>query len=134
MGKRGPQPQPAELKQLRGNPGKRPINDPPKSEAMVPECPEELSHLAEQWNHYGKILADLGILRETDTLAWESLWRTWERYLGAIKEGKNELQYLGMVIKLLDHFGMSPSSRSSLVVEAPKAPDEFSEFLKRVSG
>ena len=148
MGKRGPQPQSAELKALRGNPGKRAIPHPPKAEAMCPPCPTDLYHLEIGWNYYGNILARLGILRATDEMAYGALWRTFDKYIkaaeavsaaintgdpeliaAAAKLGDKELQYLGVLIKLLDRFGMNPSSRSSIGIEAPRG-EEKSEFEK----
>lgn len=146
MGKRGPQPQSAELKALRGNPGKRRLPNPPRAEALCPPCPTDLYHLEIGWNYYGNILARLGILRATDEMAYGALWRTFDKYIkaaeagalalasgdpeqmiAAAKYGALELQYLGVLIKLLDRFGMNPSSRSSIGIEAPKG-EEKSEF------
>lgn len=146
MGKRGPQPQSPELKALRGNPGKRAIPNPPKAPATCPPCPKELEHIRGEWDRYGTMLAGLGILRETDTIAWDSMWRTYDKYMqsgravseavesgdaerikAAARFGALELQYLGVLIKLLDRFGMNPSSRNSIGVEAPKG-DMKSEF------
>jgi hypothetical protein len=163
MGKRGPQPQSAELKRLRGNPGKRAIKEVPTAEAGVPPCPIELEHIAVEWNHYGNILAKLGILRETDWPMFDAMWRTWDKYKTIAerrvvldelveKAGDDpetdasvmkslftlitkieplELQYLAALVRLLDHFGMAPSSRGSISVEAPKGESEFEQFLNR---
>lgn len=150
MGKRGPQPQPAELKKLRGNPGKRALSKTPLGEAVCPACPEDLYHIKSTWDHYGGILSGLGILRDTDGIAWEMLWRTWDKYIQAAKATKIqrlksettgniivdpliiiESKYLTNLLRLLDRFGMSPSTRGSLNIEAPKEVDEFTAFLQR---
>jgi phage terminase small subunit len=149
MGKRGPQPQPAELKKLRGNPGKRAIKEVPKGAAICPDCPADLEHVSGLWSHYGEILARLGILRETDGIAWEMLWRTFDKYIQAAKVTKIgrvktesgsmgvdpliiiEGKYLNNLLRLLDRFGMSPTSRGALNIEAPKEADEFTAFLQR---
>jgi P27 family predicted phage terminase small subunit len=69
MGKRGPKPQPNDLRVFRGNPGKRPLNP---NEPDVPECetiepPDWLSELAKSiWRELAQDLAACGILRQTD--------------------------------------------------------------------
>ena len=163
MGKRGPQPQSAELKKLRGNPGKRAIPKTASSPAMVHACPDDLADIKTTWDHYGKLLAKMGILQDSDGIAWDALWRTWKKYMEladrrgqldvlvskAAHDPNNdqeviaslfrliakieplELQYLASLVRLLDHFGMSPSSRGSITIEAPKEEDEFTKFLQR---
>jgi phage terminase small subunit len=92
------------------------------------------------------MLANLGILRESDAVAWDALWRTYDKYMAAgravavaiesgdpekiaaaARFGALELQYLGVLIKLLDRFGMNPSSRNAIGIEAPKGETK-SEF------
>jgi phage terminase small subunit len=118
---------------------------------MCPRCPADLAHVRKDWNHYGRILAGLGILRDTDAIAWEALWRTFAKYMkltatakaGRLNPEGNpaglmldpflsiELQYLNTLLRLLDRFGMSPSSRGALNIEAPKEADDFTKFLQR---
>jgi hypothetical protein len=133
MGKRGPQPQPAELRKLRGNPGKRAIPKTPTGDPTLPVCPAELKHLKKSWDYYGGILVKLKILCNTDGLAWGLLWTTFDNYMDARKIGDIGLQLrvVKAIVPLLDRFGMSPSSRASLNIEAPKEEDEFSKFLKK---
>ena len=161
MGKRGPQPKPAEINRLHGNPGKRPIKDVPTAPAGVPPCPEDLADVKAEWDRYGEMLSGLGVLRETDAVMYEAMWRTWAKYSAITKRSAMlndmvedidagetpeilesciriiakieplELQYLAALVRLLDHFGMSPSSRSSLSVEKPAEPSEFDQFLAK---
>lgn len=162
MGKRGPQPQSAELKKLRGNPGKRAIKEVPTAPAGYPKCPADLvADVGKEWDRYGKVLSSLGILRETDWPMYDALWRTWAKYkvladrsakldelTDALEPNDDakliaqilrlvskieplELQYLGALVKLLDHFGMAPSSRGSISVEPPKEESEFEKFLAK---
>lgn len=135
MGKRGPQPQPAELKKLRGNPGKRAVKETASSTPMVPECPGSLKSVKATWDHYGQILAKMGILQESDGVSWELLWRTWADYLYACNDPEctmsNKLQLANTVQRLLDHFGMSPSARGSIAIDPPKEESEFEQFLNR---
>ena len=138
MGKRGPQPQPIELRKLRGNPGKRAIPKVPTGEPKLPECPEDLAGLKASWDYYGEILVRLRILCDTDGVSWRLLWSTFDNYLNARKIGDIGLQLriVNTMIPLLDRFGMSPSARASLNIEAPKEEDEFSKFLasRKASG
>jgi len=80
MGKRGPQPQSAELKKLRGNPGKRAIPNTASSEPKKHRCPDDLIDIKKTWDHYSAMLAKMGILQASDAIAWDALWRTWKKY------------------------------------------------------
>jgi len=135
MGKRGPQPQSAELKKLRGNPGKRAIPKTASSVPMVHECPDDLLDIKSTWDHYGDVLAKMGILQDSDGVAWEILWRTWYDYLSLCKDEEaklsDKIQLSNTVLRLLDHFGMSPSSRGSIAIDPPKEESEFERFMKR---
>jgi len=93
MGKRGPQPQSAELKKLRGNPGKRAIPETASSTPMVHECPSDLLDIKTTWDYYGNLLAKMGILQDSDAIAWDALWRTWKKYkeLSIRRESLDEL-------------------------------------------
>ncbi|OHD56894.1 MAG: hypothetical protein A2Y33_01625 [Spirochaetes bacterium GWF1_51_8] len=135
MGKRGPQPQPAELKALRGNPGKRAIPNTASSVPMLKKCPASLKGIKATWDHYGKVLADMGILQDSDGISWELLWRTWADYLSACKDPdfsvSEKIKIANTVQRLLDHFGMSPSARGSIAVDPPKKESEFEKYLDR---
>lgn len=135
MGKRGPKPQPAELKALRGNPGKRALPKVPVSDPMMPDIPKDMpARIASMWSHYGGVLVRIGILREADGVAWELLWRTFKNYLDAVQIGDIALQLrtVKAILPLLDRFGMNPTSRSSLSIEPPKGEDEFTKFRARL--
>ena len=135
MGKRGPQPQPAELKKLRGNPGKRAIPKTASSVPMVHECPKDLEGIKPTWNHYGEVLRKMGILQDSDGITWEILWRMWKEYLDLCKDDEASLSakvnLVNTIVRLLDHFGMSPSSRGTISVDLPKEESEFEKFMKR---
>ena len=160
MGKRGPKPQAKELKELRGNPGKRALPDSPSSDPDVPLCPDDLLDIKSVWDEYGDVLKNMGVLQKSDGIMWDALWRTWAKYkeianrrveldemVDAIEGEEDldkisrilklvtrieplEIQYLNTLMRLLDHFGMSPSSRSSIQISKPQEEDEFTKFLK----
>lgn len=152
MGKRGPQPAPDALKMLRGNPGKRRVQSCPAAAPSVPACPRDLVKIRPLWDHYGAALARLRILTDTDHLAFGLLWKTYLRWCEAnrkatMKVHRNskgfpaadplltvEAKYIHAVVSLMDRFGMSPSSRTGLRIEAPKGEDEFTRFMNRSRG
>ena len=57
MATRGRKPKPTALKELEGNPGKRPLNDrEPKPEKKAPPCPKWLNDDAKkEWRHTGRL-------------------------------------------------------------------------------
>lgn len=65
---RGRKPTPTAVKQLLGNPGKRPLNDAePKPGAASGRAPHGLTPGANRfWRKYGPALAALGVLTEID--------------------------------------------------------------------
>ena len=132
MGKRGPQPQPVELRKLRGNPGKRAMPNPPKGEVVVISCPARLAEHKKLWDKYATILEKIGILRETDALAYECLFDCLAIYIDHRDKGEAREQMAAAreLRTWMQHFGLTPSSRSSIGIEAPKEEDEFTAFLK----
>ena len=65
---RGRKPLPSNVVRLRGNPGKRRLNDAePKPAARMPACPACLGEVAsKEWLRLGKELAELGLLTGLD--------------------------------------------------------------------
>jgi P27 family predicted phage terminase small subunit len=63
----GPQPQPAALKVLRGNPGHRPIPKEPKVDRTFPAPPKDLEpEAAAHWRGIGKAYAEAGVVSTLD--------------------------------------------------------------------
>ena len=94
---RGRRPKPTRLKQLTGNPGKRPFNEnEPKPEPNIPECPLELGPTAQrEWNRLVGELGPLRILTHLDRGALAS-------YCGAYAlwvEATEAIQKYGVMIK-----------------------------------
>ena len=131
---RGRKPVPSNLKILRGNPGKRPLNVmEPMPAAIMPPCPGHLDDVARlEWRRTGRKLLKLGVLTEIDRSALAAYCVAWSRWV----EAEAQLARTGTVIKaktggfmqspylpiankameqmmrLLTEFGMTPSSRS----------------------
>jgi P27 family predicted phage terminase small subunit len=149
-------PQPTQLKILRGNPGKRPLNraEPlPSADGITP--PKWLAGSAlDKWNELLPLLqevrlmtrADIGTLaRYADTWAW---WRRCREVIEregdtlVIRDDRGNEKYrqqrpeVGIVNKLAQQlgrleseFGLSPAARAGLQSAPHEAPDELTQFF-----
>ena len=68
MGRRGPSPKPSAMKELEGNPGRRPLpKDEPKPLVTLPDTPDSLSPIARnEWTRVAKILHAVRVLTAAD--------------------------------------------------------------------
>lgn len=150
-GKQGRKPVPTPLKILRGNPGKRPLNDAePAYAARLPRPPDELSDGAKaEWRRTGKKLLAAGVFTEVDVAAFAAYCASYARWLEAqallkkssvlIKsdEGGLRLNPLLRIVReaqeeftrALTEFGMSPSSRSRIKAALPAKDDSIDALL-----
>ncbi len=153
MGRRGPPPQPTALKLAAGNPGHRPLNQSePKPEAVTPTCPPHLSRAAKaEWKRIVPELEKLGLLTRIDRAALAAYCGSWARWVQAEKKlDKGNLVVIApngyetpsawftisrtaadQMRKFLVEFGLTPSSRSRLSVEKPKAADPLDEIRRK---
>lgn len=144
---RGRKPKPIALKKLAGNPGKRPLGDEPQPPApdRTPYAPRHLNDEARrEWRRIVGMLIDLGLYTEMDRAALAMYCQAWGRWVKA----ERELAKMGLVLtpddgkergrrnpwlrvsdvaweqmrKILAEFGLSPSSRSRLAVNADGGP------------
>jgi P27 family predicted phage terminase small subunit len=152
MGRRGPAPTPTALKILRGNPGRRPLNQqearPP---ARLPSAPPILDPVARaEWRRVCKVLGLVGLVTQADRAALTAYCVAWSRWLAAeakVREfgalvrtargGQGLSPYLRVANTALAQmrtfaveFGMSPSARSRIQVEKP-APESAIEAFTR---
>jgi P27 family predicted phage terminase small subunit len=149
---RGRKPKPATLKLLRGNPGRRPLNhSEPRPPAAIPDCPGHLH--GEALAEFHRITSELhaiGLLTRADRAALTAYCVAWGRWVEAeIKVRKKGAvitthtgtqkqnpwlaiahEELGIMHKFLVEFGLSPSSRTRLKVEAAKEKSGFDSFLE----
>jgi len=66
----GRKPTPTNLKLLRGNPGKRAINEAEPKPEGIPLCPPELSNEArKEWSRIAPVLIRMGLLTDADRAA-----------------------------------------------------------------
>ena len=146
---RGRKPTPTELKVLRGNPGRRPLNAhepalPPLSSVMVDTAPPELTDAVaiREWERLAPMLRQARQITEAERGSLIALCQQWARYL----EANGNVAGAGMVIKapsgypmpnpyiaiankalanctrLWAELGLTPSSRSR-VAASPSGQD-----------
>ena len=142
---------PTGLKKLRGNPGKRALNEQePKPDLLIPECPDHLTGAArEEWNRVTQELYKLGILSEIDRAALAAYCMAWLDFVYAskkvdeegevitsIKGGKYLNPWVGIktsamdrLVRIAAEFGMTPASRTKIKVEGPNEEDLMASFL-----
>ena len=85
MGKRGPKPEPTKLRILKGNPGKRPLNDrEPKVSGKMPSPPIWLMPEAKrEWRRVGPWLYSQGLLSAEYRAAFAAYCQSWARWVEA---------------------------------------------------
>ena len=151
MGKRGPRKLPAKVHEKRGT-KKRCRHAEPKvpGAATIPPPPAELSEIAGRvWNDVGTKLVKAGLLTELDELALRLLCESVEMYFEACRECVGQLtiesdkgnvlqnpavairnRAWAQIVKLCQEFGLTPSARTGLNVDAkPPEDDAVSKIL-----
>ncbi len=88
---KGRRPLPTAVKKLRGNPGKRKVNNAePKPQAIAPTIPENLTGLAiAEWNEIVPLLMDLGVLTRIDgkaLAAYCECFAQWRRAMEKVED------------------------------------------------
>lgn len=134
----GRRPKPTELKELLGNPGRRPLNRlEPKPEGRA-TCPRHLSKEARrEWRRVAGGLERMGLLKAVDRAALAGYCVAWARHVEAeikiaqygmmVKTPNGHLQQspfitvsnraMDLMRQFAGEFGMTPSSRSRIVTE-----------------
>lgn len=135
---RGRKAHPTAIRLLRGNPSKSPVNpaEPQPDPVTNLEPPDWIDGEAQaEWRRLAPMLARLGVLTESDTVALTAYCEAWATWKGATQQ----IRKWGMVLKakdgqvpvvspyvkiahhslmhmraLLIEFGMTPSSRSRI--------------------
>ena len=156
MGRRGPPPKPSALKLLQGNPGKRPVNvREPKPRTDTPRCPSWLDDEAKKcWRELVPELKGMGVLTYIDGNALTAYCDTWSRWKRAvlflqakgdvytIKDEQGKIRYvqqwpqvaiarnlLAVLNRYQQEFGLTPASRTRLVIGDVKSTSGIAEFL-----
>ena len=150
---RGRKPLPSNVVKLRGNAGKRPLNDrEPRPATAVPSCPSCLSDEAKkEWKRLAAELADLGLLTRIDRgqlaaycqahALWVEAVQALGRYGTMVKSPNGypmQSPYVAVLNRQVDimtriaaEFGMTPSSRTRIRVGERPADDPFETFLRQ---
>ena len=146
MAKQGRKPKPTALKQLEGNPGKRPLNiAEPHPDAVSPDAPAHLDEVAlAEWNRLAPEMHTKGVLTGWDRAAFAGYCVAYSRWVKACAELSktsltittekgNVIQHpiVGvankaqeLMLRFLTEFGLTPSSRSRVSVPNTTV-DEF---------
>ena len=155
MGLRGPAPEPTALRIVKGNPGKRPLNErEPQPRVRKPHCPDHLDEIAKQeWKRLLPILRRMRVLTEADYIALGNLCLQYSVLIKA----EQQLAKSGLLFKtpsgyvqqsplisivsnasqqvtgLCREFGLTPSARSRVQTTQPDDDKQESpwEALKR---
>jgi len=153
---RGRKPTPTRVKLLRGNPGKRPLNEgEPQPAPLAPACPSELSQSAkEEWNRIITELVELGLMTRLDRAALATYCQAYAMYLDAIQaiqkygplvkspNGYPQVSpYLAIankqaeiMIRIASEFGFTPASRSRISTGDPPALPLFESIEGATAG
>jgi len=149
---RGRPPKPTRVKELTGNPGKRPLSrKEPKPTARVPKCPDWLDGEAKKkWKELVPELSRLKLLTIVDGDALATYCQAWAEFRQATEELRKESRYITLESGYVQShpavaqqrsawatlktfaalFGLDPSSRSKLSVgNTNDEKDELDEFL-----
>ena len=100
----GRKPQPTALKVLKGNPGRRPLNEAePKPEVFLPRPPSHLSPVARrEWRRAGAFLVEMGLMTNLDVAALAGYSVAYARWSDAEKA----LRKYGLMVKDADGLPM----------------------------
>lgn len=141
MAKPGPAPQPTALKKLRGNPGRRPLNDAepqPHIGTRTPSVPDWLSEDARDiWKRYARTMWELQLLTEIDVMQFGAYCEWMALYIHAMRQVqrgydvqvtstgyRQQDPWVSIASTAWNHakdimarFGMTPSDRSKIRIE-----------------
>jgi P27 family predicted phage terminase small subunit len=149
---RGRKPLPSNVVRLRGNPGKRRLNDAePRPAIKAPSCPSCLGEEArKEWKWLAGELAELGLLTTIDRgmlaaycqahALWVEAVSSIGRYGTMVKSPNGfpmQSPYVAVankqveiMVRIAAEFGMTPSSRSRIRVGDKAPEDPFESFLR----
>ena len=132
---------PTKLRLLRGNPGRRPIDDDepdPSPRARIPTPPQDMGKYGRsEWRRMAKVLVPLGLLTDADMSAFRAMCHSFQRMC----EAEDQIRIMGMVVMtpskypvqspfiaiankaraecmaLWAQFGMTPAARTKVSVQ-----------------
>ena len=112
MATRGRKPTPTAIKELEGNPGKRPLNKAePKPVKKAPPCPKWLEpdfasycQAYARWKEAEEFISQHGTIVKTPSGYWQQ-----------VPQVSIAQTYLKIMNKIAEQFGLTPSSRSRII-------------------
>lgn len=148
---RGRKPKPTAIKELEGNPGKRPLPNEPTFSPVFPKTPPKwLSKEAQKlWGELVPMLQSVpGLLQSVDVSAVELLCESYAQWKAAAQVLQEHGQTFTtpngyvqqrpevaiaqknakLVKELCAEFGLTPSSRSRINLKLPEGDDGFDDF------
>lgn len=150
MGVPGRKPKPNEIKELAGNPGKRPLNNSPKPRPVAPKMPRGIlpPEARKLWREVVPKLERLGVVTEVDGPALLLMCLHYAMAVRAARTLKdagitvrdtNGVERKHPALQILrdnssawrqyaEQFGLTPSARSRLNIPEPEDADEFFGF------
>ena len=154
MATRGRKPTPTAIKELEGNPGKRPLNDAePKPQKKAPACPKWLDADAKkEWRRLAKTMEAMGVLTEVDMAAFAGYCQAYARWKQAEERITDRglvmrtpsgyaqqvpyisiaQQYLRLMNQFAEQFGLTPAARSRIIAGSEnggRGSDEMDDLL-----
>ena len=130
-------PKPTALKMLQGTVQPSRMNPREPKPMLGARKPTHLTkRAAEVWDEYAPMLTRLGLLRETDALAFEDLCDTVVRW----RQNRARRDFRANVaaardrehmLKLLGQFGMTPSAATRVTAAGPEAVDPLEQWAAR---
>jgi len=129
-------PKPTALKMLQGTVQPSRMNPNEPKPAVGAEKPDTLSaKAAVLWDEYAPMLTRLGLLRETDALAFEDLCETtvrWRmlRHKRDFRAAVTSDRAREHMVKLLREFGMTPSAATRVTATTVETADPFTSWAE----
>ena len=154
MATRERKPTPTAIKELEGNPGKRPLNDAePRPQKKAPACPKWLDAEAKkEWRRLAKTMEAMGVLTEVDMAAFAGYCQAYARWKQAEERITDRglvmrtpsgyaqqvpyisiaQQYLRLMNQFAEQFGLTPAARSRIIAGSEnggRGSDEMDDLL-----
>lgn len=152
----GRNPKPTVLKEVTGNPGKRPLSKgEPQPDRSMPSCPTWLGREAKaEWRRLAGELNRIGLLTRVDRAALSAYCQAWDDFYQATRDIREHglciqtergkvrnpaslirAKAVEQLLQLASHFGLTPVARARIgqfILVPPKdgqGQDDFDRFL-----
>lgn len=131
MGKRGPSKTPTVVLSHRGSWRAQTRRGEIRFEVGEPPMPDGLGEVGQQtWRRLCEMLAPRGVLSQADAFALHALSSAYERFCGCGDDSHLAVKISGELLRWCREFGLTPASRSNVMVPEQQADDSKSAFFK----